>query len=76
MIISTDTEKGFNKIYHPFFKYLVFNHFLHLFILERGEGRENERERNTNVQEIHQSVASLMPLSRDLAHNPSMCPDW
>ena len=42
----------------------------------RGEGRGKERERNINVREKHQSVASCMPPTRDLARNPGMCPDW
>ena len=38
--------------------------------LERGEGREKEGEK-------HQcSVASPVPPTGDLAHNPGMCPDW
>ena len=41
--------------------------FIYLFI-ERG--REGERERNINV------VASCVPPTGDLAHNPGMCPDW
>ena len=45
--------------------------FIYL-LLERGEGRE----RNINVQEIHQSVASHMPPAGDLARSPGMCPDW
>ena len=41
--------------------------FTYLF-LERGEGRKWEK---------HQCVvASHSPLARDLAHSPSMCPDW
>ena len=36
------------------------------------KGREGERE-----GEKHQCViASHMPLTGDLAHNPGMCPDW
>ena len=35
--------------------------------LERGEGREKERERNINV---------WLLLVRALACNPGMCPDW
>ena len=50
-------------------------YFIHLF-LERGEGREGERERNINVREIHESLASHMPPTGNLAHNPGMCPDW
>ena len=38
----------------------------------RQKGREEERE-----GEKHQCVvASHMPLTRDLAHNSGMCPDW
>ena len=41
-----------------------------IYFLERG--REGERER-----EKHQcEVASRTPTTGDLAHNPSMCPDW
>ena len=47
-----------------------------LFIcLDRGEGREEERERNIDVQVIHGLVASHTPPTGDLAHNPGMCPD-
>ena len=49
--------------------------FIYLF-LEIGEGKEKEREGNIDVREIHQLVASCMPLIQDLAHNPGMCPDW
>ena len=49
-----------------------FLRFMYLF-LERGEGRENERERNINVREI--SIASHMPPPGDLACNPGVCPD-
>ena len=42
------------------------------FVLERGEGRENERERN-----INQCVAlSCITPTGDLAHNPGICPGW
>ena len=48
-----------------------FKGFIYLF-LERREGKERERER-----EKHQCVvASHMPPTRDLAHNPGTCPDW
>ena len=36
---------------------------------------EKERERNSDVQEKHQSVASHMSPARNLAHYPGMCPD-
>ena len=47
--------------------------FIYLF-LERGEGREEERERNISVRDV-----DWLPLSRpptwDLACNLGMCPD-
>ena len=50
--------------------------FLRLYLfLERGKGREKERERSIDVQEIHQLVASPTCPTRDLAHNPGMCPE-
>ena len=49
-----------------FYCFLFFKRF-YLFILERGEGREKERERN-----IYR-----LPLTHPhLAHNPGMCSDW
>ena len=48
--------------------------FTYLF-LEKGERREKEKERNINVQEIYPLVASPMPPTGDLVHNPGMCPD-
>ena len=56
---------------HTFFVF-----FFKTLFLERGEGREKVRERNIDVQEIQQSVASCTPQTGDLAHNPGMCPDW
>ena len=42
------------------------------FIHFRQRGREGERE-----GQKHQCVvASHMPPTGDLAHNPGMCPDW
>ena len=49
---------------------------IYLFILERGEGKEKEMQRNFKVQENHWSFASHTPPTRDLADNPGMCPDW
>ena len=57
------------------FVYLFFKYFIYL-LLQRGEGREQERERNIDMQEKHQLAASRMPTTGDLAHNPAMCPDW
>ena len=49
--------------------------FIYLFIyllIFRERGKEEERE-----GEKHQCVvASHMPPTRDLAHNPGMGPDW
>ena len=42
--------------------------------LERGEGREKERD--IDVQEIHRSVASRSSPVGDLARNPDECPNW
>ena len=42
---------------------------------ERGR-REKEKERNIDMQEKHQSVASHVPPTGDLAHNLGLCPDW
>ena len=42
--------------------------YIYLF-LERGEGREKEGEKQC-------VVASCLPPTGDLAHNPGMCPDW
>ena len=38
----------------------IFKDFIYL-LLERGEGREEEKEKNINVWEIHPSVASCTP---------------
>ena len=46
--------------------------FIYLF-LERGEGREKERERSINVGEIHQSAASHAPPTGDLAGKTQAC---
>ena len=57
------------------FIYLFIVDFLYL-LLERGEGRKKERERNINVQEIQQMVTSCTLSAGDLARNAGMCPDW
>ena len=44
--------------------------------LERGGGKKKEREKNIDMQEVHQSVASHMPPAGGLACNPGMYPDW
>ena len=50
--------------------YLFIFKILFIYFLERGEGREKERERHISV------VASCAPPPGALAHNPGMCPDW
>ena len=49
--------------------------FIYYFFSERGEGRKKERERNIDMQEKHQLVASCTPPPGDLVHNPDLCPD-
>ena len=57
-----DNKLPLNHIFLRFYFFIYFS---------RG-GREAERK-----GEKHQcAVASLMPLTGDLAHNPGMCPDW
>ena len=57
--------------------FIYFIYFLKDFIssLERGEGREKEKEGNGDVWEKHPSVASCLSPSGGLAHHPGMCPD-
>ena len=43
--------------------------FIYL-LLERREGRKKEGEKHQCV------LASHIPPTEDLAHNPGMCPDW
>ena len=63
-------------IFFLYFKvFFIFKDFIYLF-LERGKGREKERERNINAWIIHQSGASCTSPPGDLAHNPGMCPNW
>ena len=51
-------------------------YFSKILFLERWEKREKERERNIDVWEIHQLVASHTPPTRDPACNAGVCPDW
>ena len=50
--------------------------FLKILVLERGEGSKKERERNIDVREKHQLVASHTLPTRVLAHNLGICLDW
>ena len=58
------------QIYFLFFIFQIF----YLLFSEKGEGRKKERERNIDVQEKYQLVASHTPPVGNLAHNPGMCP--
>ena len=62
--VISDWEVKLQAIF-LFFCFLKFYLFL-----ERGERREKEREKRQCV------VASRMPPTEDLAHNPGMCLDW
>ena len=53
-----------------FFKVTFKTDFTYLF-LERGEGKEKERERNMRVW-----VPFTCSPAGDLACNPGICPDW
>ena len=56
--------------------YFFFFLFLFFLIHSRGgEGRETERERNIDVREKHQLVASCTHPTGNLTHNPGMCPN-
>ena len=57
------------------FTFLFFLDFTYL-LLEREEGREKQRERNMDVQELQWLVASCTPPNWEPDHNPGMCPDW
>ncbi|KAF6125171.1 hypothetical protein HJG60_009696 [Phyllostomus discolor] len=72
--IPTNSAQRFLHIIatHYFFRiYIYFFFFFNiLFTYFQGEGKGERREKHPCV------VASLMPSTGDLAHNPGMCPDW
>ena len=68
-------HSSISKILSHFSVFLFFKDFIYL-LLETGEGRKKERERDINVQEVHPSLASRTPPTGDLAQNPGMRPDW
>ena len=51
------------------YDFYFFKDFTYLF-LEKGEGKEKERERNITVW------LPLTPPTRDVVCNPGLCPDW
>ena len=63
---------------HFFLSFCPFLFFSFLFIylfLERGEGKENQRERNVDVREKLNWLPPAHAPTRDWACNPGMCPD-
>ena len=55
-----------------FFVFLLYFYLFVCLFISRERGREVERE-----GEKHQCVvASHVPPTGDVAHNPGMCPDW
>ena len=49
-----------------------------IYFLERRKGREQGREKEEKTMDVgekHLWVASCTPLTRDLVHNPGVCPD-
>ena len=52
-----------------------FKDFIYLLIF-RGRSREGEREGERHQCERETLAASRMPPTRDLTHNPVLCPDW
>ncbi|KAF6114729.1 hypothetical protein HJG60_010663 [Phyllostomus discolor] len=74
MLLTMEKIKSVTIKFKSIFLLLFFK-ILFIYFLERGEGREKKKERNINVQEKHQLVASCTPPTGDLAHNPGMCPD-
>ena len=66
------------RILFIFLTFLFFKDFIYL-LLERGEGTEKEKERNSSVQEIYQLVASHTPSPNWgiwPATQAHACPDW
>ena len=51
---------------------LFYNFTLYLLVF-RERGREEKRERHTDVREKHWLVTSGMPPTGELVHNPSLC---
>ena len=61
------------------FQYQARNSFIHSFIhsfLETGEGREKEKERNSDVRKKHGLAASHMLPNQGMNPNPGLGPDW
>ena len=56
------------KINNSWSKKYFLKYFIYLFILERGEGREKEKDKNIDVREEYRSVA----LTGDQIRNPTV----
>ena len=61
----------FVQIFIPFLKML----FIYIF-LEKVDGREKERERETSMCEWYIDWSVALPQTGDLVCNPSMFPEW
>ena len=59
------TYSSFIQIFFSFLKDFIYS------FVERGEGREKDRERSISVW-----LPLACPPTGDLACNPGMCPDW
>ena len=66
LLLMSIYKTTFSSIYFSFNSYFIHS-FIYLFLEEKGE---REGEKHLCV------VASHTPPARDLAHNPSKCPDW
>ena len=71
LILTLPLQVSFYQCFHDVH---LKKDFVYL-ILQREEEREEGREKYINVQEKHRWVASYTPPTRELAHNPGMCPD-
>ena len=68
MCISHGVKISKFHMLFPSYSFFFKKYFIYLF-LERGEGKERERETSSVV------TSHMLP-ARDLTHDPGMCPDW
>ena len=69
--MTSNKEVELSKVSFYFFKVFLKKDFIYS---ERGEGREKERERNTDVREKHQLVASCTHHDWGLNQQPDQEP--